>query len=227
MGSMGSKNQLPSPQVQLGSFQKPGVFLLKISFINSQNKKVQDGMRHIRPTTDDQKLQKEAHPNDKWPSNGWHHIFFGHVSLRILIESGLFTLCRLVWKLDIPWYTPKNPVQTSLEYGQWWLTSKSYWILKFQKKPHFFPGTCFFPTIAAGRSILARGFALRGARWAGSPGCVSLWIGSADLSERQDWKPWQNRWGFSENRLSPIQMDYIYIYTPGYLTVCELEKITI
>ena len=192
MGSMGSKNQLPSPQVQLGSFQKPGVFLLKISFITSQNKKVQDGMRHIRPTTEDQKLQKEAHPNDKWPSNGWHHIFFGHVSLRILIESGLFTLCQLVWKLGI---------ETS-----------------------FFPGDLFFPTIAAGRSILARGFALRGARWAGSPGCVSLWIGPADLSERQDWKPWQNIWGFSENRLSPIQWDYIY---SGYLTVCELEKITI
>ena len=29
------------------------VFLLNISSITSQNKKIQDGMRHIRPTTDE------------------------------------------------------------------------------------------------------------------------------------------------------------------------------
>ena len=134
----------------------------------------------------------------KWPSNGWHHIFLDmshYVSWSNQAWLPYVGLSENWLYHGIPCYIPKNPVQTSLEYGQWWLTSESYWILKFQRTPIFSRGLVY-PTIAAGGSILARGFALRGANGAGSQGGVSrLWIGRADLSERQDWKPWQNRWG--------------------------------
>jgi len=115
----------------------------RVSSITSQNKKIQDGMRHIRPTTD-QKLQKEAHPNKmavKWVAS---HIF-GHVSLRILIESGLITLCRLVWKLAIPWYTMLYPKKSRSNIIGIWTVMINQWIIldtQISKNPHFFPGTC-------------------------------------------------------------------------------------